>query len=172
MSSFVSSGSGASQSMAEGRAQNMMYKRQAQAALMEGQLKAEEIQKEEEEMLGRQRTLYAKAGVDITEGSPLLMAAQTAKESELAQRRTMWESSNKYRMLRWAGRLAKKGGQMGAISQGVNAVANVAGLALGGLTSGMGGGSTFTTSSGMTAAGAGGSGLNWSFNSFLRNLWR
>jgi hypothetical protein len=33
-------------------------------------------------LMGRQRALYAKAGVDITEGSPLLMMSFQAQEAE------------------------------------------------------------------------------------------
>jgi hypothetical protein len=169
MSSFLSAGPSASQSMAEGYAQSSMYSRQAEAAMMEAGLQREEITREEEELKGRQRALYAKAGVDISEGSPLLVMEETAKRAELARERTTWEAQNKYRQLKWAGKMARKGGQMGAIAQGINVLGTAAGLAIGGLTTG--GLTTATTPSGMTGAGVG-SGLNWSWSSFLRNLYR
>ena len=34
-------------------------------------------------LMGTQRSLYAKAGVDISSGSPLLMLAETAAEGEM-----------------------------------------------------------------------------------------
>jgi len=168
MSSFVGQGSGASQSIAEGKAQKMMYDRQAEATIIEAGLAQEQIGEEKQAYLGHERTLYAKAGVDISEGSPLLMMEETAKRGELAKERIMWQAKNKYRQLKWAGRLAEKGGNMAAVTEAAKTAATIVSMAVGGFAAGGAGAAAGSTMAG-AGTGSGGSGLNWSFNSFLRN---
>ncbi|MDD2657193.1 MAG: hypothetical protein PHD04_00845 [Candidatus Pacebacteria bacterium] len=54
----------------------------ALAAKEKAEYDAETSAREFKRLMGRQKALYAKAGVDITEGSPLLMMAYQAEEAE------------------------------------------------------------------------------------------
>lgn len=56
--------------------------RDAETARMNAEYEAGLKRKESERLLGRQRALYGKAGVTL-EGSPLLLMAETAAESEM-----------------------------------------------------------------------------------------
>lgn len=82
MSSVASSFSGGFQSYAEGVLQQRILERQAQATEYETQYAEEQSRLKTKQILGRQRVLYAKAGVDISSGSPLEIMASTAAEGE------------------------------------------------------------------------------------------
>ncbi len=56
--------------------------RDALAARQKAEYDAEASSQKFKSLLGRQRVLYAKAGVDIAEGSPLLMMTFQAQEAE------------------------------------------------------------------------------------------
>lgn len=56
--------------------------RDALAAQQKAEYDAETSERKFKSLIGRQRALYAKAGVDITTGSPLLMMSLQAEEAE------------------------------------------------------------------------------------------
>lgn len=56
--------------------------RDAEAARQKAEYDAEQSSREFKMLLGKQKALYAKAGVDLTEGSPLLMMAWQAEEGK------------------------------------------------------------------------------------------
>ena len=56
--------------------------RDAELARQKAEYDADVSAKEFKKLLGRQKALYAKAGVDISEGSPLLVMAYQAEEGE------------------------------------------------------------------------------------------
>ena len=77
----------------------------------------EELSRERlSKLMASQRALYAKAGVDISSGSPLLVLAETAAEGEkeaLAIRRGGKEEAT---LERYYGKQAKRAGKIGAFS--------------------------------------------------------
>ncbi len=82
----------------------------------------EEIQRDKlKKIMGRQRTLYAKAGVNIDEGSPLLMLMETAEEAERDAQAIRYggdvaatQMLNQGRMAAFQGEQAYKAGMIGA----------------------------------------------------------
>jgi hypothetical protein len=87
-------------------------------------------------LMSTQRALYAKAGVDLTSGSPLLVLAQTAAEGEeeaLNIRRTGY---NEAQLQKYYGSQAKTAGTLGAGSTLLTGLGNL-GLAYGAGKSGV-----------------------------------
>ena len=73
----------------QGKAQEQAYEYNAQVAEANVQSQKTKAYLDENQqrnrikrLMGTQRTLYAKAGVDLTSGSPLLVLADTASEGE------------------------------------------------------------------------------------------
>ena len=151
MSSAMSSFSGGVQGYAEGILSGRLYERQAEGALREGTYAEEMSRKKTKALLGRQRTLYTKAGVSISGDSPLEVMADTALKGEreaLEIRRKTWDQYNMLRfyakVARRAGRQALSAGRLGgALSIGQTAVSSMASY---GVFSGGGGGSGPTAS--------------------------
>jgi hypothetical protein len=67
-------------------------------------------------LMGRQRSLYAKAGVDLTSGSPLLVLADTAMKAEQEQARISTAGKSEATLDRYYGEMAAYAGKMGAWS--------------------------------------------------------
>lgn len=65
-------------------------------------------------LMGRQRALYAKAGVDLTEGSPFLSLAYTAEEGEKEALRIRRGGKESYDATTYEGRAARSAGNIGA----------------------------------------------------------
>ena len=66
--------------------------------------------------MGRQRALYAKAGVDITTGSPLLILADTAMQAQIESERIRRAGQSEAEIQRYYGRLAASSGKTQAFS--------------------------------------------------------
>ena len=80
-------------------------------------------EKDVRRLIGEQRARYAKAGVDISSGSPLFIMAATAAEGKEEEELIMYEGDvestrlrNQARMQRYYAKQAKRAGTMGAIS--------------------------------------------------------
>ena len=67
-------------------------------------------------LMGQQLALYAKAGVDISSGSPLLVMSQQAAEGELEALNIRYSGENVANIERWYGKKAKRAGEIGAWS--------------------------------------------------------
>ena len=65
-----------------GQAQEAAYELGARTTERETAQQEFESRRRTERMMASQRALYAKAGVDITSGSPLMILAETAGEGE------------------------------------------------------------------------------------------
>lgn len=94
----------------------------AQAARDKAAYEEQLYDRKARQLMGRQRVLYAKAGVDITEGSPLLVMATQAADVE----RDKWairyggdvsatQELNKARIYRYQGKQGSMAGKIGAI---------------------------------------------------------
>lgn len=67
-------------------------------------------------LMGRQRSLYAKAGVDISSGSPLLVLADTAMKEETEAQRIRKAGTDQANLQRYYGRVAAYRGKVSGIS--------------------------------------------------------
>jgi hypothetical protein len=62
---------------------------------------------ENKRILSTQRALYAKAGVDLTSGSPLLIMSESAAEAEREAMDIRYSGKREARLMRYYGRQAK-----------------------------------------------------------------
>jgi hypothetical protein len=65
-------------------------------------------------LMGKQRSLYAKAGVDITSGSPLLVLADTAMQAEEERQRIEYAGETSAQLQKYYGDVAEYTGKVGA----------------------------------------------------------
>ena len=75
-------------------------------------------------LMGKQAALYAKAGVDIASGSPLLVMAHTAAQSAVEQTRENQAGTEQSALDRYYGKIAAWNGDMGGISSFLSGLAN------------------------------------------------
>lgn len=113
-----------------GQAQKDAYKANARMAAQEAEAidvsTNYKVQKEKEKaraLSARQRVLYAKAGVDLSSGSPLLVMAEDAGRMEEDIYMTQYagdvqalKARNQASMYRWSGNQAAKAGTTNAFS--------------------------------------------------------
>lgn len=105
-----------------GKAEKAAYQYSADAVLQQTQEKEEEAGAKFSVLIGRQRSLYAKAGVDITSGSPLLIAIDTAMQRAEETGRIHRAGEQQAKLLRYYGKMAKYAGTIGAISTALSAI--------------------------------------------------
>ncbi len=67
-------------------------------------------------LMGTQRAMYAKAGVNLSSGSPLLVLAETAAEGEKEALNIRYGGQEESNLQRFYGTQAKKAGTIGAAS--------------------------------------------------------
>jgi hypothetical protein len=122
--------SSASSQIQQGKAQKEAYEAnaaidRANAVAVEKQAAYEEgIQREKADALkSRQRALYAKAGVDITSGSPLLVMAEDMEKAEMDAQAIRYSGNvkktsylNKANLSEFYGEQAESAGKTGAFS--------------------------------------------------------
>lgn len=66
----------------EGQVKKEAYEYDARLALKKAGIEEKQTREKYNRLMGRQRALYAKAGVDLASGSPLLVMSGTASEGE------------------------------------------------------------------------------------------
>ena len=100
----------------QGQAQRAAYDYNADATL-------EKMREDEEtsaakfgHLMGRQRSLYAKAGVDIASGSPLLIAMDTAMQATEEQQRIKASGTTEANLQRYYGKVAESSANTSAFS--------------------------------------------------------
>ena len=117
---YIAAGAGTLMSMKgqqqAGEAQKEGNEYNARITETEGAYAEEQARLKLKRLLGTQRALYAKAGVDITSGSPLLVMADTAAEGEKERMYTEYGYKSRAKQLRLYGEQAEKAGQIGATS--------------------------------------------------------
>jgi hypothetical protein len=77
-------------------------------------------------LMGRQRALYAKAGVDLGSGSPLLVMTETAMRGEEEAQRIRASGQGEAALTRAGGESAYKSGTIGGISDFLGGVGSAA----------------------------------------------
>lgn len=122
--SFIGSLISAKGSRDEGISKSTAYKynaaineQNAVAARTKADWEETQSREKSRKLLGTQRALYAKAGVDLSSGSPLLVLAETAGEAEGEAQAIRWggdvavgEQKNMATLNRFYGKAAKKAG--------------------------------------------------------------
>jgi hypothetical protein len=113
---LVSSGISAFGSYEKGQAEKAADDYNAQITIEQMHQKMQTSEEEFSALMGRQRALYAKAGVDISSGSPALILASTAYKESLDQQRIKEGGEQRAALLRWEGSEAAHVGEFGAFS--------------------------------------------------------
>ena len=122
--SFIGSLISAKGSRDQGIAQSTAYKynaaineQNAIAARTKADYEEKETRQKAQKLMSTQRALYAKAGVDLSSGSPLLVLADTAAEAEEDALAVRWggdvavaEQKNQATLNRFYAKTAKKAG--------------------------------------------------------------
>lgn len=89
-----------------GKAEEGAYKYNAEVALAKAKHEEEQSRTRYQELKGKQAALYAKAGVDLTSGSPLLIMADTAYQEEEEAKYIRAGGTNEALALRYSGKIA------------------------------------------------------------------
>jgi hypothetical protein len=98
----------------QGEAQNEANEYNANMSLAKADQEERESREKLKKLMGTQRVLYAKAGVDLSSGSPLMVLANTAAEGEEEALNIRARGQNEANMYRWYGKQAKKGANISA----------------------------------------------------------
>lgn len=112
--------------IAGSRAEAEAYEYNAKQARIEAGLKEKQVRKRYATLMGEQRAAYAEAGVDITEGSPLLILAAQAAEAEEEAQMVRYGGRAEADKLRYMGKQTKRAGLMGATSTFVTGLGQTA----------------------------------------------
>jgi hypothetical protein len=99
----------------KGQAEKAAYDYNANVALEKMKEQSETSEAKFSSLMGKQRSLYAKAGVDITSGSPLLVLADTAMQAEEEQQRIRASGETSAQMQRYYGDVSAYAGTTGAM---------------------------------------------------------
>jgi len=99
-----------------GQAQKKADDYNAAVDLQETRDKAQTSEAKYSNLIGRQATAYAAAGIDISSGSALLMMAHTAAQSAAEQESEVQAGDEQAALQRYYGRVAAFNGTIGGIS--------------------------------------------------------
>lgn len=125
----------------EGKAQDAMAKYNAEVAKIQAEAKARAIESEamhkadvDRSMMASLRAQGASRGVDYESGSPLLIAAQMARENQydqLEMRRqaqiSRQQGAEQATMLRWEGKQARRASLLNMTAQGIKGAGQIYG---------------------------------------------
>ena len=99
-----------------GKAQEGAYKYNAEIAVQKAQHEEELSRAKYEQLKGKQAVLYAKSGVDLSSGSPLLVMADTAFQEEQEAQYIEKGGENEWKIDRYYGKVAAYQGEVGGWS--------------------------------------------------------
>jgi hypothetical protein len=100
-----------------GQAQKAAYDYNAALAVEEAEGQERDTAEAYTRLIGRQASLYAKAGVDIASGSPLLIMAATAARGAEQEEMIREGGQEKAALYKYYGKQAAWSGEQGGISQ-------------------------------------------------------
>ena len=100
----------------EGKAAKQAHDYNAKIAEQKADYEESQSRQRWKRLIGQQTALYAKAGVDISSGSPLLVLSQQAAEGELEALNIRYAGRNEAELQKWYGKQAKKAGTIAAAS--------------------------------------------------------
>jgi hypothetical protein len=112
----VSSGISGLAQYEKGQAQKAAYDYQADVTIERMKEEEEASREDFTRLMGRQRSLYAKAGVDINSGSPLLVMMDTAMKESMTQQRIQTAGTEEADLQRYSGSIAARAGTVGGIN--------------------------------------------------------
>jgi len=115
LSAVGSAVSGYSQ-ITQGKRHQDIYEENANIAIQKARYEEDKSRRKTKRMLGTQRALYAKVGVDITSGSPLLIMSETAAEGEYEAEMIKWGGETEAQQLKRYGKEAKRAGMIAGTS--------------------------------------------------------
>lgn len=100
----------------------------ANARVIEINAAKQEVAKRKENagILSSQRTLYSKAGVDLTSGSPLLIMSESAAEAEREAMDIRYSGKREAKLMRYYGRQAKASAETQAGATLLTTIGNTA----------------------------------------------
>lgn len=99
-----------------GQQQRAAYDYNADVTLQQMQQKMQTSEAQYSNLIGRQASAYARAGVDISSGSPLLVMAHTAAQGGVEQESEYQAGSEQAALQRYYGKIAAFSGTVGGIS--------------------------------------------------------
>jgi hypothetical protein len=102
--------------MKAGAMEQEAYDYNAFMAIEKGKQEQEASERKFSALMGEQRSLYAKAGVDISSGSPLLVMADTAMREREEAQRIKQSAESEATLLRKYGKIARFTGRAQGIS--------------------------------------------------------
>jgi hypothetical protein len=112
--SLIGSGISAIGTYKAGQAQAKAYEYNAKMATEQAAYEEEQSREKFKQLMGQQKALYAKAGVSLTSGSPLLVLAEQASEAEEEALNIRYAGANQATMYKWQAEQAKQAGTIGA----------------------------------------------------------
>lgn len=115
-----------------GQAQNRIAQTNAILVERQAEARSQQIGAEGARILGAQRTGYAFSGVDVNQGSPLLMMADTMHKTALDQTSAIFQGRYEAAGFRYSGAEAERAGKIAQIESRYAA----AGSIIGGLSGG------------------------------------
>lgn len=111
--------------MEGGEAEQTAYEYNAEAILDQMKQEEQASQAKYSALSGRERSLYAKAGVSLTSGSPLLILMHTAMQGEKEASRIHAAGTTKAKLLQYYGSLAAIRGKTEGISTWLTGVSKM-----------------------------------------------
>lgn len=91
------------------------YDYNAKVALEQAQEREAAVGEKFDRLMGKQRSLYAHAGVDIGSGSPLLVLADTARQKGLEESRIRRAGQKQAALDKYYGKISAFSGMMGGV---------------------------------------------------------
>jgi hypothetical protein len=113
----------------QGRSERAAYDYNAAITLEETRKREEEATAKFRHLMGRQKSLYARAGVDIASGSPLITIAETAAREVDEEQAIREAGEEQYTLQKYYGKVAAWSGMMGGVSEFLTGLSRT-GLAL------------------------------------------
>jgi len=99
-----------------GQAQKAAYDYNANLAIVHMEEAEEQLEQQYSKLISRQASLYAKAGVDIQSGSPLMVMAATAAKGGVEAERIREAGTEEWSLDKYYAKVAAWSGEMGGIS--------------------------------------------------------
>lgn len=100
----------------EGQQQKQAYDYNADITLQTMQEQMQTSEAKYSNLIGKQASAYARAGVDISSGSPLLVMAHTAAQSGAEQESTRIAGTEEANLQRYYGKVAAYSGTVGGVN--------------------------------------------------------
>jgi hypothetical protein len=104
----------------QGQEQQGAYDYNSDMTLQGMQQKMQTSEAKYSNLIGKQATAYARAGVDIASGSPLLMMAHTAAQSGVEQESESQSGTEEAALQKYYGKVAAWSGTIGGISTAIS----------------------------------------------------